>query len=51
MTSESKEHADRKLWSDWLDAYVTRLSKESTGSDVTLLNERRLKLMKASNPR
>jgi uncharacterized protein YdiU (UPF0061 family) len=54
MTPEVKLRADDETWSKWIDAYAKRLrhdTKDIAANELYSLNEERIRLMNANNPR
>nr|XP_054752164.1 protein adenylyltransferase SelO, mitochondrial-like [Lytechinus pictus] len=53
LTEEQKRSDDSAVWSKWLDEYKLRLMKETedTPTDLKELNQRRVEVMNATNPR
>lgn len=52
MSSQSeKEARDRKLWANWIGIYRERLDQESDEQNFDQVNQERVKVMNANNPR
>lgn len=52
MSSQSeKEARDRKLWTNWIGIYRERLNQEADEQNFDQVNQERVKVMNANNPR
>lgn len=54
LTQHEKERKDRRLWTNWIRTYKARLDEECdqlNAVNVDEVNQERVKIMKANNPR
>lgn len=51
LTQHEKEGKDRRLWTNWIRTYKARLDEECDQHNADEVNQGRVKIMKANNPR